>query len=119
MLPPPLTLIKNIRWLIQGVKGMLSPGNNYEFTEKVFFPWESVRELGNLMRISKSPSTLVAHTPSLDIKRNLFLASKSLHASLSGKFQIDLPDQEITCTFMRNNRECLGVSCPFFPKKKQ
>ncbi len=50
-------------------------------------------------------------------KRNSFLVAKSLHASLSGKFQIDLPDQEVICTFMKYNRECLGVSCPFFPQK--
>jgi len=50
-------------------------------------------------------------------KRNVFLTALSLHSNLQSIFNIKLPEEKILCTFMKNNKECLGNVCPFFPQK--
>ena len=32
-------------------------------------------------------------------------------------FGVDMPEAEVRCTYMGENRECIGRSCPFFPVK--
>ena len=32
-------------------------------------------------------------------------------------FGVDMPEAEVRCHYMRENRECIGRSCPYFPGK--
>lgn len=33
------------------------------------------------------------------------------------RFGVVMPEQEATCDYMRFNRECIGKTCPYFPKE--
>ncbi len=33
-------------------------------------------------------------------------------------FGLNMPEEPVTCAYMRENRECIGRECPFFPTKR-
>ena len=52
-------------------------------------------------------------------KRNSRLCIQQAAAFTAERFGIEMPLTEISCTYMSENRECIGERCPFFPPKKE
>ena len=50
-------------------------------------------------------------------KRTSRLCIREAAAFTAERFGLDMPLSEIRCTYLRENRECIGPACPFFPKQ--
>lgn len=49
-------------------------------------------------------------------KRTCFLSLKAASKYLADKLDLHLPiDEDIECIFYRDNKQCIGRECPFFP----
>jgi hypothetical protein len=49
-------------------------------------------------------------------KRNTLISAFSLLKNLSTNFNITLDHTKFICSFLNNNKECIGNKCEFFPK---
>lgn len=47
-------------------------------------------------------------------KRNAFLSMQTAIDFVKEHYGIELPKTNISCTFSKENKQCLGVKCPFF-----
>ena len=52
-------------------------------------------------------------------KRTGRLCIKEAAAYTAEHFGIEMPLSDVRCTYMSENRECIGRDCPFFPYKKE
>ena len=51
-------------------------------------------------------------------KRTSRLCIQQAAAFTGERFGLEMPLSEIRCTYMKDNRECIGRACPFFPTKE-
>ena len=51
-------------------------------------------------------------------KRTSRLCIREAAAFTAERFGLAMPLSEIRCTYMKDNRECIGRACPFFPTKE-
>ncbi len=52
-------------------------------------------------------------------KRTSRLCIQEAAAFTEERFGIEMPLSEVRCTYMQENRECIGTACPFFPGEEQ
>ena len=52
-------------------------------------------------------------------KRTSRLCIREAAACAAERFGVEMPLGEIACTYMSENRECIGTKCPFFPAGKE
>ena len=50
-------------------------------------------------------------------KRTGRLCIREAAAFTAERFGVEMPLGEIACTYMKENRECIGRQCPFFPAR--
>ncbi len=52
-------------------------------------------------------------------KRTSRLAVREAAAFTAQRLGVEMPLSEISCSYTRENRECIGGACPFFPARKK
>ncbi len=52
-------------------------------------------------------------------KRTSRLCIREAAAFTAERFGVEMPLGEVVCTYMKENRECIGRSCPFFPVRRK
>ena len=52
-------------------------------------------------------------------KRTSRLCIREAAAFTAERFGVEMPLGEVVCGYMKENRECIGLRCPFFPRRKE
>ena len=69
--------------------------------------------------VSRCLETLAAVGGPRCCKRTGRLCIREAAAFTAERTGIELPLGEVSCTYMAENRECIGARCPFFPRRNE